>query len=205
MVLWGFSCRGRISCIKTVCTIGYKELLLSLRKGDRICPEIGCIKLWKSVGHMELDLQSIFGLHMHNCTHWLRPRNPPPLPPHLDSSSRALLVNQDRRHLFATPCGSPFHYTSRRYKCKKCPAVKRAVLGSCVWRWVASLIEVHFAQLRFVQKGIVGGPHLALLDSRGPKYCTGCSNGTLKYRSTSVADPGCLSRIPDSGSDSFHP
>jgi hypothetical protein len=26
---------------------------------------------------MELDLQSLFGLHVHGCTHWRRPRNPP--------------------------------------------------------------------------------------------------------------------------------
>ncbi len=30
---------------------------------------------------MELDLQSLFGLHVYSCTHWLRPRNPPPPPP----------------------------------------------------------------------------------------------------------------------------
>ena len=30
--------------------------------------------------NMELDLQSFFGLHVHSCTHWLRPRNPPSLP-----------------------------------------------------------------------------------------------------------------------------
>jgi hypothetical protein len=57
---------------------------------------------------MELDLQSIFGLQVHRCTHWLRPRNPnpPPLPllPHFGSYKRALLVSQDRRHLFVTPC-----------------------------------------------------------------------------------------------------
>ncbi len=39
--------------------------------------------------NMELDLQSFFGLHVHSCTHWLRPRmqpsRPPPIPPHLDS------------------------------------------------------------------------------------------------------------------------
>ncbi len=29
---------------------------------------------------MQLDLQSLFGLHVHSCTHWLRPRNPPPPP-----------------------------------------------------------------------------------------------------------------------------
>ncbi len=30
--------------------------------------------------NMELDLQSLFGLYVHSCTHWLRPRNclPPP-------------------------------------------------------------------------------------------------------------------------------
>jgi hypothetical protein len=27
--------------------------------------------------NMELDLQSFFGLHVHSCTHWLRPRNSP--------------------------------------------------------------------------------------------------------------------------------
>ncbi len=26
---------------------------------------------------MELDLQSLFGLRVHSCTHWLRPCNPP--------------------------------------------------------------------------------------------------------------------------------
>jgi hypothetical protein len=45
---------------------------------------------------------SLFWLHVHSCTHWLRPRNPPP--PHLGSYTRALLVSQDRRHLFVTPC-----------------------------------------------------------------------------------------------------
>ncbi len=27
---------------------------------------------------MVLDLQSLFGVHVHSCTHGLRPRNPPP-------------------------------------------------------------------------------------------------------------------------------
>ncbi len=54
---------------------------------------------------MELDLQSLFGLNVHSCTHWLRPRTPLPPPfPHLGSYTRALLVSQDRRHLFVTPC-----------------------------------------------------------------------------------------------------
>ncbi len=41
---------------------------------------------------------------VYSCCHWLRSRNsPPPLPPHLGSYTRALLVSQDRRHLFDTP------------------------------------------------------------------------------------------------------
>jgi hypothetical protein len=48
----------------------------------------------------ELDLQSLLGLHVHSCTHWLRPRNT--IPPHLGSYTRALLVRQGRRHLFVT-------------------------------------------------------------------------------------------------------
>jgi hypothetical protein len=54
--------------------------------------------------NMELDLHSLFELHVHSCTHWLRPRNSP-LPPHLGSYTRALLVSQDRRRLFVTPLG----------------------------------------------------------------------------------------------------
>ncbi len=30
--------------------------------------------------NMELDFQSLFGLHVHSCTQCLRPRNPPPPP-----------------------------------------------------------------------------------------------------------------------------
>ncbi len=51
--------------------------------------------------YFELDLQSLFGLHVHSCTHWERPHNPPP--PHMGSYTRALLVSQDRRHLFVIP------------------------------------------------------------------------------------------------------
>ncbi len=53
--------------------------------------------------NMELDLQSLFRLL---CTALLigwDPATPPPLPPHLGSYTRALLVSQDRRHLFVTP------------------------------------------------------------------------------------------------------
>ncbi len=39
---------------------------------------------------------------LYSCTHWLRPRNRP-LPPYLDLYTMALLVRQDRRHLFVAP------------------------------------------------------------------------------------------------------
>jgi hypothetical protein len=31
--------------------------------------------------NVEIDLQRLFGLHVHSCIHWPRPRNLPPLPP----------------------------------------------------------------------------------------------------------------------------
>jgi hypothetical protein len=52
---------------------------------------------------MKLDLQSLFGLHVHSYTLWMRPP-PPRHPPLKGSYTRALLVSQDRRHLFVTPC-----------------------------------------------------------------------------------------------------
>ncbi len=53
---------------------------------------------------MGVDPQSLFRLHVHSCTHWQGPRNiPPPPPPHLGLCTRALLVSQERRHLFVTP------------------------------------------------------------------------------------------------------
>ncbi len=30
--------------------------------------------------HMDLDLQSLFGLHVHSCTHWMKPLAPHPFP-----------------------------------------------------------------------------------------------------------------------------
>jgi len=54
-------------------------------------------KTWFNV-----DLQSLFELDVHSCTHWLRPRNP--TPPHLGSYTRALLASQDKRHIFVTSC-----------------------------------------------------------------------------------------------------
>jgi hypothetical protein len=52
--------------------------------------------------NMELDLQSLFGLHVYSCTDWLRHLNFLP-PPTLDSYTRALLVSQNSRHLFENP------------------------------------------------------------------------------------------------------
>jgi hypothetical protein len=46
---------------------------------------------------------------VYSCAHWPGPRNSP-LPTHLGSYTRALLVSQDRRHLFLTPCAQPKKY-----------------------------------------------------------------------------------------------
>jgi len=53
-----------------------------------------------------VDLQNLFGLL---CTAALIGWDPatPSLPPHLGLYTRALLVSQDRRHLFITPCLKP--------------------------------------------------------------------------------------------------
>jgi hypothetical protein len=45
--------------------------------------------------NMELDLPKFMWAPLYSGTHWPRPRNSP-LPPHLGSNTRALLVSQDR-------------------------------------------------------------------------------------------------------------
>ncbi len=57
----------------------------------------------------------LFCLNVHSCTHWLRPRTPPP--PHLGSYTRALLVSLDRRHLFVTPFVDFTSTIRRGYPC----------------------------------------------------------------------------------------
>ncbi len=56
--------------------------------------------------NMELDLQSLFGLLYTPVLIGWDPATPR-LPPHLGSYTRALLVSQDRRHLFVTPMKIP--------------------------------------------------------------------------------------------------
>ncbi len=65
--------------------------------------------------NMEVDLQSFFGSmsrDVHSCTHWLGAETPqlPPSPRVWTRITRALLVSKDRRHLFVTPWGLPFHH-----------------------------------------------------------------------------------------------
>jgi hypothetical protein len=50
--------------------------------------------------NMELDFQSLFGLHVHSGTHCLRPPQPPPS--HLGSYTKALLVSKDI-HILVNP------------------------------------------------------------------------------------------------------
>ncbi len=58
--------------------------------------------------NMELDLQSLFGLHVHSCAHWLGPRIPPP--PALGLIYEGAVGQPRRRHLFVTPCSVTFCY-----------------------------------------------------------------------------------------------
>ncbi len=94
--------------------------------------------------NVELDLQSLFGLLVHSCTHWLRPRptpppHPPPSPPwpHLGSYTRALMVSQDRQRLFVTPWflslhtwGPRFHQPHAAVKSKPIPMMEITNAGN---------------------------------------------------------------------------
>ncbi len=106
----------RVMLMRSTWLCGW-DLAYSLRKLCKEKPNLGDDELDPSthnlvwvlhqVNHrlnMELDLKSLFGLLCTLCTHWLRPRNSPP-PPYLGSYTRALLVSQDRQHLFVTPWG----------------------------------------------------------------------------------------------------
>jgi hypothetical protein len=42
-----------------------------------MCCGLACEEMVEHRLNMELDLQSLFGLHEHSCTQWQRPRNPP--------------------------------------------------------------------------------------------------------------------------------
>ncbi len=81
--------------------------------------------------NMELYLQSLFGLL---CTAVLFGSDPatPPLPPHLGSYTRALLVSQDRRHLFLTPCPNRLGHSLE----------KAVTLTKTIWKVVVALQEV---------------------------------------------------------------
>jgi hypothetical protein len=87
--------------------IGIRNLVMPLRASNLKYHELKHVVLLGSamVSNMELDLQSLFGLHVivHSFTHWLRPRNAPPPPVHMGSYTRALLVSHERRHLFVIP------------------------------------------------------------------------------------------------------
>ncbi len=55
---------------------------------------------------LNMEISKVFlgsiSLDVHSCTHWMRPRNPPP-PCIWTRITRALLVRKDRRYLFVTP------------------------------------------------------------------------------------------------------
>ncbi len=84
----------------TIAEVAFSRLVIGLHSHEYLYRVLTCRRHRLN---MELDLQSLFGLHVHSFTHWLSPRDPPPPPPHLGLYTRALLVSQDRRHLFVTP------------------------------------------------------------------------------------------------------
>jgi hypothetical protein len=51
---------------------------LAFALSSTVPQERGALSLSRK--NMEIDLQSLFGLHVHSCTHWLIPRNPHPPP-----------------------------------------------------------------------------------------------------------------------------
>jgi hypothetical protein len=79
----------------------YRRFPVMLRKTDHTNTIVSRLS-------MELELQSLFGHHLHSCTHCLKPRSPPSP---IGSYTRALLVSQDRRHLFVT-----FHMSDYKLK-----------------------------------------------------------------------------------------
>jgi len=95
--------------------------------------------------NMQLDPQSLFGLHVHSYTHWLRLRNPPPpTPPHLGSYTRALLFSQDRRHLFVTPC------SRGSVTCLQNWHIFAYTVLSGGWWWVKYRLNHHTTVLSFI-------------------------------------------------------
>jgi hypothetical protein len=60
--------------------------------------------------HMDLDLQSLFGLHVRSCINWQRPRNnPPPPTPHLGSYTRGRYWSAKIGDISLWPSGSGDH------------------------------------------------------------------------------------------------
>jgi hypothetical protein len=47
-------------------------------RGERVRTDPVIFVLPEHRLNMKLGLQRLFGLHVHSCTHWLRPRNPHP-------------------------------------------------------------------------------------------------------------------------------
>ncbi len=59
---------------------------------------------------MELDLQSLFGLHVHSCTHWLRPRNSPPPSPRIWAHIRRRYWSAKIDDISLQPPGFKVHF-----------------------------------------------------------------------------------------------
>ena len=69
---------------------------------------------------------------VYSCTHWLRTSQPSPSPHVWAHILRAILVRQDRRHLFATPTRE----LGQRHTCVESPGT---------WRWSSSPLSLRGA------------------------------------------------------------
>jgi hypothetical protein len=99
-------------------------------------------------------------------THWLWPCNPPPPAPHVGSNTRALLVSQDRRHLFMTPWSRDNQsYRKNLKKARNLPITRHCFV--CLF--VLLLIKVPFLSILLEPTIVLQFLH-SWQDYRGPRY-----------------------------------
>ncbi len=97
--MWKLGLRPRYSFSGNICFKFSAFCLCSVQYSNGSAPVGAGEKRRRGSLTMELDLQSLFGLHVHSCTHWVRPRvTPPRIWAHIRGR------RQGRRHLFLTPC-----------------------------------------------------------------------------------------------------
>ncbi len=105
--------------------------------------------------NMELDLHSLFRLHVHSCTHWLRPRNNPP-PPRIWAHMQGRYWSAEIDDISSWPPESPStsmiaHYRPfskqrlitycSNFLCIFCDILITAIIAFTLWNVVESLVQ----------------------------------------------------------------